>query len=185
MKKEGLSVILLLTKITAAQGICADGILKESKNEEKNRKIEYLCNFRHKYSYVYIILNKYSKDLLYTKDNIMSYLDMAMAKPQQGSFISSDNKALLNTNFIDLRLDVGFESAFDTGIESVDWISHPDLKQIFKKLDWFNNEQFVQDVNIDMSNISNINERDINGSINIMCEGIKKYMKKVVELQVV
>ena len=132
--------------------------------EEKNRKIEYLCNFRHKYSYVYIVLNKYSKNLGYTKDNIMSYLDMAMAKPQQGSFISSDNTALLNTSFIDLRLDVGFESAFDTGIESVDWISHPDLKQIFKKLDWFNNEQFVQDVNIDMSNISNINERDISKS---------------------
>lgn len=133
--------------------------------ELKNKKIEYLCNFRHKYSYVYVVLNKYSKELNYTKDDIMSYLDMAMSKPQQGAFISSDNKALLNTNFIDLRLDVGFESAFNNGIESIDWISHVDLKQIFAKLDWFNNDTFVQDVNVDMTNITNINERDISKSL--------------------
>ena len=134
-------------------------------NELKNKKIEYLCNFRHKYSYVYVVLSKYTKELNYTKEDIMSYLDMAMNKPQQGSFISSDDKALLNTNFINLRLDVGFESAFNNGIESIDWISHVDLKQIFAKLDWFNNDTFVQDVNIDMTNITNINERDITKSL--------------------
>ena len=65
---------------------------------------------------------------------------MAMAKPQQGIFITSDSKALLSTNFIDLRLDANFETAFDTGLESIDWISHPDLKNIFAKLEWFNTE---------------------------------------------
>lgn len=134
-------------------------------NELKNKKIEYLCNFRHKYSYIYVVLSKYTKELGYNKENILSYLDMAMSKPQQGSFISSDDKALLNTNFINLRLDVGFESAFNNGIESIDWISHEDLKQIFAKLDWFNNDGYNDEVNVDLSNISNINDRDLSKSM--------------------
>ena len=76
--------------------------------ESSNRKVEYLCNFRHKYSYVYIVLTKFANQYGYTKDKIFEYMDMAMAKPQQGIFISSDNTALLNTNFKDLRLDVNF-----------------------------------------------------------------------------
>ena len=126
--------------------------------EATNRKVEYLCNFRHKYSYVYIVLTKYASQYGYTKDKIFEYMDMAMAKPQQGIFISSDNTALLNTNFKDLRLDVNFESAFVSGVESINWISHPDLKDIFHKLEWFNTERETDDV--DVSNISGINDRD-------------------------
>jgi len=74
--------------------------------ETNARRIEYVCNFRHKYSYIYIVLMKYAKQYGYTKDDIFKYMDMAMCKPQQGIFISSDNNALLNTNFKDLRLDV-------------------------------------------------------------------------------
>lgn len=131
--------------------------------EFKNRKIEYLCNFRHKYSYVYVVLNKYAKELGYTKQNILDFLDMAMAKPQQGIFISSDN-AYMNSNFQDLRLDVNFEGAFDCGVSSVDWIAHPDLKQIFSKLEWFNNETFDKTNNIEIQNIGNITDRDVNKS---------------------
>lgn len=130
--------------------------------EATNRKVEYLCNFRHKYSYVYIVLTKYASQYGYTKDKIFEYMDMAMAKPQQGIFISSDNTALLNTNFKDLRLDVNFESAFVSGVESINWISHPDLKDIFHKLEWFNTERETDDV--DMSNISGINDRDAKNS---------------------
>ena len=128
--------------------------------ESSNRKIEYICNFRHKYSYVYIVLTKYSKDYGYTKDKILEFMDMAMAKPQQGIFISSDNTSLLNTNFRDLRLDVNFESAFVSGVESINWISHPDLKEIFHKLEWFNTDGESTN-NIEVSNISGINERDL------------------------
>lgn len=128
----------------------------------KNRKIEYLCNFRHKYSYVYIVLLNNIIDNLYTKTDIISFMDMAMAKPQQGIFISSDNEALMNTNFQDLRLDVNFEGAFDNGISSIDWISHVDLKEIFSKLEWFNNDVFDDKSNIELSNINNINDRDLN-----------------------
>ena len=130
--------------------------------ESSNRKVEYLCNFRHKYSYVYIVLTKFASQYGYTKDNIFEYMDMAMAKPQQGIFISSDNTALLNTNFKDLRLDVNFETAFVSGVESINWISHPDLKEIFHKLEWFNTDRETDDV--DVSTISGINDRDIKNS---------------------
>lgn len=130
-----------------------------------NRKIEYLCNFRHKYSYVYIILSKYASELGYTKEQILDFMDMAMAKPQQGIFISSDKKAKMNVNFQDLRLDANFETAFDTGIESINWISHPDLKAIFAKLEWFNNDKFNSRSNVDITEIDNIDERDKSKSI--------------------
>lgn len=123
------------------------------------RRTEYICNFRHKYSYIYIILMKYSKKFGYTKEDILSYMDMAMCKPQQGIFISSDNNALLNTNFVDTRLDVNFESAFRSGVTSIDWISHPDLKDIFHKLEWFNNT-VDKNNEIEITNISGINDRD-------------------------
>lgn len=130
----------------------------------ENKKIEYLCNFRHKFSYMYIALMKHCTELGYEKDDVMSWLDMAMAKPQQGIFITSDKKAILNTNFIDLRLDANFESAFDTGLESVDWIKHPDLANVFAKLDWFssNNNQKSQ---IDLTNITNIGNFDPKKSV--------------------
>ena len=128
-----------------------------------SRRIEYICNFRHKYSYVYIVLMKHSKTYGYTKEDIFKYMDMAMCKPQQGIFIAADDKALLNTNFKDLRLDVNFESAFQSGVTSIDWISHPDLKDIFHKLEWFNlNTNTTEDVEI--TNISGINDRDISKS---------------------
>lgn len=131
---------------------------------DQNKKIEYLCNFRHKYSYIYIVLTKYMKEIGYEKDDILNWMDMAMAKPQQGIFITSDNKALLSTNFIDLRLDANFESAFNTGIESIDWISHPDLKNIFAKLEWFNTED-NQKKSVDIKAISDINDVDMSRCI--------------------
>ena len=128
-----------------------------------SRRIEYVCNFRHKYSYVYIVLMKHAKTYGYTKEDIFKYMDMAMCKPQQGIFIAADDKALLNTNFKDLRLDVNFESAFQSGVTSIDWISHPDLKDIFHKLEWFNlNTNTTEDVEI--TNISGINDRDVSKS---------------------
>jgi len=120
--------------------------------DPKDKRTEFLCNFRHKYSYVYMVLLKNCDKIGYTKDNIISYMDMAMAKPQQGIFISSDD-AMMSTDFQDLRLDVNFESAFDNGVESVDWISHQDLKAVFSKLDWFMNDDFDKTQNIKVESI--------------------------------
>lgn len=125
---------------------------------QDNKRIEYLCNFRHKFSYIYIVLTKYAKELGYTKDEILQWLDMAMAKPQQGIFITSDFDAMMSTNFVDLRLDANFETAFDTGVESVNWISHPDLKDIFSKLDWFASASNGNTKSIELSDVANINE---------------------------
>lgn len=126
--------------------------------ERESRKIEYLCNFRHKYSYIYITLLKYMSKFGYSKDDIFDYMDMAMAKPQQGIFITSDDGAMMNTNFQDLRLDANFESALTNGIESINWISHPDLKKIFTKLEWFNNDNFSEENNVQLDAISNLTE---------------------------
>ena len=124
----------------------------------ENRKTEFLCNFRHKYSYIYIILSKYKNNLQYTDDDMIKYLDMSMERPTQGIFIPSDSKSIINMNFQDLRLDVNFESAFSCGIESIDWITHPDLKNLFRKLEWFNTDRSTDDIQV--QNISGIDDRD-------------------------
>ena len=127
--------------------------------EHDHERIEYIVNFRHKYSYIYIVLLQYMNKFGYTKDDIINYMDMAMCKPQQGIFISSDDHPLLNSNFKALRLDINFESALTNGIESINWISHSDLKDIFRKLEWFNND--VVNNSVEVSNVSGINERDV------------------------
>lgn len=131
--------------------------------DNSKRRVEYICNFRHKYSYIYIILLKYAAQFGYTKEDIFKYMDMAMCKPQQGIFISSDN-AYLSTNFYDTRLDVNFETAFNTGIESINWISHSDLKDIFAKLEWFTVDDFYESKHISVQQLENLNEYDMKKS---------------------
>lgn len=119
-----------------------------------SRRVEFRCNFRHKYSYIYITLLKYCSTFGYTKEDIISYLDNAMAKPQQGIYIASDNP-YVNTNFMDLRLNATFEAAIENGIESINWITHPDLREVFAKLEWFNNENFSKEANTNLDDIEN------------------------------
>ena len=129
----------------------------------ENKRTEYMCNFRHKFSYVFIVLQQYIKEFGYTKEDTLGWLDMAMAKPAQGSFIPSDFHPMLNMNFEDLRLDVNFEGAFDNGVESISWISHPDLKERFHQLEWFSNDNTNESINI--TTIIGINDRDENKSL--------------------
>lgn len=127
----------------------------------EHKKTEYYCNFRHKYSYIYTVLYSHMEELGYTKEDILNkWLDMAMAKPQQGSFISSDFNAIMNTNFTDARLDVNFETAYISGVSSINWISHPDLKEIFSKLNWFGESS--EDSSI---NLNDIEKADMNVNI--------------------
>lgn len=133
--------------------------IKVRSTEFDRKKTEYLCNFRHKYSILYIVLSKYAKKYGYTKDDIFRFMDMAMAKPQQGAFISADDKAMLNMYFKDNYFDKDFSSAYNNGIESIDWITHPDLRSTFAKLDWFvknDNEAAVE-----VESLDNIDERDM------------------------
>lgn len=130
----------------------------------ENKKIEYLCNFRQKYSVIYIILLKHAAELGYTKEKIFDFMDMAMSKPQQGIFITSDPEAMLNMNFQDLRLDINFEKAFDEGMSAINWISHPDLKPVFSKLEWFTDENLDKSKNIELEDITQIESRDTHNS---------------------
>ena len=128
--------------------------------EHDECKVEFIINFRHKYSYIYIILLQYAEQLGYTKEDIINnFLDQSMDHVQQGVFISSDYNPLVNTNFNDLRLDINFEPAFNNGIESINWVSHPDLKLIFRKWEWFTNNNI--DKTIEIKSISDIQDRDI------------------------
>lgn len=122
-------------------------------------KVEYVVNFRHKYSYIYITLLQFAEEFGYTKEDIIGFIDMAMAKPQQGIFISSDFNPMVNTNFTDLRLDINFENAFHNGIESINWISHPDLKLVFRKLEWFTNDNI--DKQVEVTSVTDIQNRDL------------------------
>lgn len=131
----------------------------------EERRVEYLCNYRMKYSYVYLAMLAHATEIGYTKDDVIKYLDMAMAKPQQGIFISSDDTAKLSVNFYDARLDINFEAAYGEGAESIDWISHKDLKHIFTKLEWFNKDNFDKSRNIKPSNITNTDSRDASKSV--------------------
>ena len=130
--------------------------------EFKSRKTEYLCNFRHKYSYVYIALLKHKDEIGYSKDDIIQYIDMAMCKPQQGIFIPSD-ESYISTNFKDLRIDFNFEETVNDGIENINWMFHKDLNEIFQKLDWFNNTE-SKEVTPEISNSSEILEKEYSGT---------------------
>ena len=123
-------------------------------------KVEFVVNYRHKYSYIYITLLQFAEQLGYTKEDIINdFLDQSMDHVQQGVFISSDFHPMVNTNFNDLRLDINFESAFNNGIESINWVSHPDLKVIFRKWEWFTNNNI--DKTIEIKSIDDIQTRDI------------------------
>lgn len=137
--------------------------IKPISQTRDNMKVEFMCNFRHKYSYTYMVIMKFANQLGITSDDVKSYMDMAMAKPQQGIFITSDTYPLMNTFFRDERLDVNFESAYNNGVESIDWISHPELKEIFSKLSWFSDSKNESLINI--NELSNINEFDPSKSI--------------------
>lgn len=141
--------------------------------DHDQRKIEYICNFRHKYSYIYLILTRFCEKYEYTHEDVISFIDMAMAKPQQGIFIGSDYNILINTNFNNQRLDVNFEPALNNGVESINWIYHPELKEIFKKLEWFSNDRVNQP--IDVENILNVDERDVSKNKKIHYKHIQRW----------
>ncbi len=129
------------------------------------RVIEYRCNFRHKYSYIYVVLCKYMNQFGYTKDNIVNqYMDKAMGKPQQAALVPYDNTSQLNANFKDLRLDVNFETAFHNGIASIDWMKITELQKMFEKIEWFSEDEFNRDNDLKKDDIEEISDWEPNKS---------------------
>lgn len=125
--------------------------IQVSENEEndlKRKKILYLVNFRHKYSYAYLaciyILN-HNKILdddgnVVDKETMQKWMDLAMYKPQQGAFIGYDPDVLISTHFFEDFIYVNIDNVEDLGNPDVDWVSHPDLKEIFRRWEWFEDD---------------------------------------------
>lgn len=109
-------------------------------NDARKKKLLYLTNFRHKYSFVYLVLVSKMQEYGYCKDDILKWMDLHMFKPQQGAYIGYDAHPLINTHFFEDFIYVNFDNAEDIGHPDIDWVSYPDLKSIFKRWEWFEEE---------------------------------------------
>lgn len=136
-------------------------IPQESDSDDYKKKLLYLTNFRHKYSFVYIATMSAIDILGFTKDDVLKWMDLAMFKPQQGAFIGYDSYPLINTKFFEDFIYVNFDNVEDLGHPDIDWVTYPDLKEIFKRWEWFEDDDTealdiqiteAQDLEIDTHN---------------------------------
>lgn len=115
-------------------------IPQTEENSSDKKKLLYLTNFRHKYSFVYLILVSGIQEFGYCKDDILKWMDLMMFKPQQGAFIGYDPKPLINSQFFSEFIYINFDNVEDIGHPDVDWVSHPDLKAIFSRWEFFEHD---------------------------------------------
>lgn len=120
----------------------------EEEQDFNKKKLLYLANFRHKYSFVYLACLKGMSQWDYTKDDILKWMDFAMFKPQQGAFIGYDPRPMINTRFFEDFIYVNFDNVEDIGNPEIDWVTYPDLKEIFKRWDWFESSDDEDSLNI-------------------------------------
>jgi hypothetical protein len=107
-----------------------------SASDTQKRKVLYLTNFRHKFSFVYIACLTAAEELGFKKEDLLKWMDKAMNKPQQGAFLGYDPHPFINTGFFEDFIYIDFDNISEIGAADVDWISHPDLKSIFKGQEW-------------------------------------------------
>lgn len=118
--------------------------IPQSENEDNKKKLLYLINFRHKYSFVYLSCLSAMEKLQFSKDDLLKWLDLMMFKPQQGAFIGYDSHPFINTHFFEDFIYVNYDNVEDIGHPDIDWITYPDLKEIFKRWEWFENNDETQ-----------------------------------------
>ena len=129
--------------------------------DSQKHKLLYLTNFRHKYSFVYLACTKIIPNLKtedgseVTKELLMKWMDFAMFKPQQGAFVGYDPDPLINTHFFEDFIYVNFDNVEDMGHPDVDWVAYPDLKEAFKRWEWF--EEDDQPATIDVKDAPLLN----------------------------
>ena len=104
--------------------------------EMSKRRLTYLANFRHKYSFVYIACLDGAETIGFTKYQLSQWLDLAMFKPAQGAFIGYDPNVMINANFFEDYIYFSFDNVEDIGHPEIDWVTHPDLKETFARWDW-------------------------------------------------
>lgn len=138
--------------------------IPQSEQEDNNKKkLLYLVNFRHKYSFVYLSCLSAAEEMGFTKDDVLKWMDLAMFKPQQGAFIGYDEHPLINTHFFEEFIYVNFDNVEDIGHPDVDWLTYPDLKAVFKRWEWFeDNDQ--DDLNIEVTEAKDL-ETDVKNKV--------------------
>ena len=141
-----------VTKSASGQGLhiyTKISIPENDVEDVKKKKLLYLTNFRHKYSFVYLACLGELEALDKTKDDLLKWMDLAMFKPQQGAFIGYDEHPLINTRLFEDFIYVNFDNIEDIGHPDIDWITHPDLKLLFKRWEWFEDED-AQQLNVEV-----------------------------------
>lgn len=122
---------------------------ESDQNDPKKKKLLYLTNFRHKYSFVYLATISAMQSMGFCKEDVLKWMDLAMFKPQQGAFIGYDNHPLINTHFFEDFIYVNFDNVEEIGHPEIDWVTYPDLKEIFKRWEWFEDKD-DDDLNIEV-----------------------------------
>ena len=124
----------IYTKITVPQDLMLPIEKKEDIviNQDLDKaKLFYHTNFRHKLSYVYIACLKANDEIGVDKNVMFKWFDLHQAKPQQGAFIGYDAHPLFNTRFFEDFIYMDYDNS------DMDWISHPDLREMFKGKEYF------------------------------------------------
>lgn len=115
-------------------------VAEADQGDEKRKKLLYITNFRHKYSFVYIACLSAMESMGFGKDDLLKWLDFAMFKPQQGAFIGYDEHPLINTHFFEDFIYINFDNIESIGHPDIDWVTYPDLKEAFKRWEWFEDD---------------------------------------------
>ena len=125
-------------------------IPESEQNDPKKKKLLYLTNFRHKFSFVYLATISAMQQLEFSKDDVLKWMDLMMFKPQQGAFIGYDEHPLINTGFFEDFIYVNFDNVEEIGHPDIDWVTYPDLKEIFKRWEWFEDSDEDEGLNIEV-----------------------------------
>lgn len=101
------------------------------------KKLIYLTNFRHKFSFVYIACLSAMETIGFTKAQLTKWMDLSMFRPAQGAFIGYDPDVMININFFEDFIYFSFDNVEDIGHPEIDWITYPELKEAFARWEWF------------------------------------------------
>lgn len=139
-------------------------IPQTEQDDVRRKKMLYLVNFRHKYSFIYLACLSASERLGFTKDDVLKWMDLAMFRPQQGAYIGYDEHPLINTHFFEDFIYVNFDNVEDIGHPDIDWMTYPDLKSVFKRWEWFEDNEEESSLNIEVTDAKDL-ETDVKNKV--------------------
>ena len=120
-------------------------------DQEAKRKMLYYCNYRHKYSFIYLLLKPFMKEHGFTKEDLVEWMDQHMMKPQQGTCITCDPDAKISSKFFEDFIYVDFNNVESIEDNAVNWVCHPELREIFIKWTWFDEFDTIHEAPVVLS----------------------------------